>query len=134
MAVAKMKYLNVSGPEKALPEALSALANCGVFAPESDEAIHSAIRYGKNRYAPLLAKANGLLQDLGQLPPAEEFTGPADKYLLEEVAGFLEACAEAVARRSARKTEIESELELQAHTESLLGHMTDLLTSTICSA
>ncbi len=126
MAVAKMKYLNVSGPGKALSETLSALANCGSFAPESDEAIHSALRYGKNRYGPLLAKARGLLQDLGYPQPPQEYTAPADKYTLEEVTAFLESCAVEVARCSARKTEIESELELQAHTESLLGHMTDL--------
>lgn len=126
MAVAKMKYLNVYGPENALVETLGAIADRGCFAPESGEAIHSAMRYGQNRYQPLLTKAKGLLKDLGHSSLAGEYKGDPDKYTLDSVSDFLEVYAGEVARRSARKTDIESELELQVRTENLLGHMTDL--------
>lgn len=126
MAVAKMKYLNVYGPENALVQTLGAIADRGCFAPESGEAIHSAMRYGKNRYEPLLTKAKGLLKDLGHSSLAGEYKGDPDKYTLDSVSDFLEVYAGEVSRRSARKTDIESELELQVRTENLLGHMTDL--------
>lgn len=126
MAVAKMKYLNVYGPEKALVQALGVIAECGMFAPESSEAIHSALRYGNNRYQPLLTKAKGLLKDLGHSSLAQDYRGDDAQYTLDEVADFLEVYAGEVARRSKRKTDLESQLELQVRTANLLGHMTDL--------
>lgn len=126
MAVAQMKYLNVYGPERLLQRTLGAIARCGSFAPESGEAIHSAIRYGKNKYEPLLTKAKGLLKDLGQSSLAGDYTGPEDAYTLAEVNEFLEKFAGEVARRNKRKTDIEAELELQVKTGGLLSHMTDV--------
>lgn len=126
MAVAKMKYLNVYGPEKALMHTLAVIAHCGSFAPEGGEAIHSAIRYGQNRYEPLLTKAKGLLKDLGHSSLAGEYTGDENAYTLSGAAEYLEKFAAEVARRSQRKTAVESELEIQLKTEGLLSHMTDL--------
>lgn len=126
VAVAKMKYLNVYGPESALVDALGAIANCGLFAPESGEAIHSAIRFGKNQYQPLLTKAKGLLKDLGHSSLAREYKGALDKYTAEEVEDFLEIYAGEVARRSKLKTNLESQIDLQVKTADLLVHMKNL--------
>ncbi len=126
MAVSKMKYLNVYGPDKALQRTLSALAHCGCFAPESSEAIHSAIRTGVNEFEPALTKAKGLLKDLGVPSLAGTFAGEPDAYPFAEVSDYLETFAAEVARRNKRKTELEAELEMQVKTEGLLSHMTDL--------
>ncbi|MGD9559356.1 MAG: V-type ATPase 116kDa subunit family protein, partial [Oscillospiraceae bacterium] len=126
MGIAKMKYLNVSGPEAALQQTLFTIARCACFAPESGEAIHSAIRTGANQFEPLLTKAKGLLKDLGYSSLAGQYTGAADVYHTAEVAEYLEQFAAEVARRSQRKTAIESELEIQVKTEGLLSHMTDM--------
>ncbi|MDL2327143.1 hypothetical protein LJC64_00570 [Ruminococcaceae bacterium OttesenSCG-928-A11] len=126
MAVARMKYLNVYGPEKYLRQTLGEIARSGLFAPEAGEAIHSAIRYGSNKIDPLLTKAKGLLKDLGQSSLAGDYTGPADAYTLDAAADYLEKFAAEVARRGKRKTAIESELEIQVKTDGLLSHMTDL--------
>lgn len=126
MAVAKMKYLNVSGPEKVLSQTLNAIARCGLFAPEGNEAIHSPVRFGQNQYEPLLTKAKGLLKDLGYSSLAKEYTGDINAYNKEQVSEYLEKFAGEVARRNKRKTEVENELDLQVRTEGLLSHMTDL--------
>ena len=126
MGVAKMKYLNVYGPETVLMNTLFAIARAGTFAPESGEAIHSAIHIGTNRIEPVLTKAKGLLKDLGYSSLAQEYTGPTGVYKLDEVAAYIEKYAVEVARRNQRKIAIESELEVQVKTEGLLSHMTDL--------
>ncbi len=126
MAVAKMTYLNVYGPEKQLQSALGAVARSACFAPEEGEAIHSAIRLGTNKYEPLLTKAKGLLSDLGYSSIAADYIGADDAYTRAEVSDFLEKFAAEVARRSKRKTDIETELDLQRKTEGILSHLTDL--------
>lgn len=126
MGVAKMKYLNVYGPEKKLKQALGVIAECRCFAPESDEALHSPISTDNNSYEPLLTKAKGLLKDLGENSLAEDFSGTVDDYDLAEVSETLEKYASAVAEVNRRKTEIESQLELQEKTEGILSHMSDL--------
>lgn len=126
MAVAKMCYLNVYGPETALAQTLSAIAKCCLFAPEEGEAIHSALRFEQNRYAPLLTKAKGLLKDLGVSSLAGEYKGDTCAYCLDEAEQFLETFAAQVAARSKRKAEVEAELEIQTRTAALLGHMKDL--------
>lgn len=126
MGVAKMKYINVYGPEKRLLPTLGTIARCECFAPESSEAILSAISAGTNQYEPLLTKAKGLLKDLGASSLAADFTGEVNTYELEEVSAFLERFAGEVSRRSSRRTNIEAELELYAKTADLLTHMVDV--------
>lgn len=126
MAVEKMKYLNVYGPEKALQPTLAAIARCELFAPEGGEAILSALRTSQNEYEPLLTKAKGLLSDLGENTTAADFIGAEDAYTTAEVAGYLEQYAADVAARSQRRAELEGKLEIQTKTENLLAHMKDL--------
>ncbi|MDL2253639.1 hypothetical protein LJC49_06130 [Ruminococcaceae bacterium OttesenSCG-928-I18] len=126
MAVAPMKYLNVYGPEDKLPQTLSSIARCQLFAPEEDEAIHSALEQGKNEYEPLLTKAKGLLKDLGRSSLAADFIGDEDAYTLEYADEYLEKFAAEVAERNRRKTEIENQMGIHEKTVGLLSHMTDL--------
>ncbi|MFV0413043.1 MAG: V-type ATP synthase subunit I [Oscillospiraceae bacterium] len=126
MSVAKMKYLNVYGPEEKLALALGAIARCECFAPESDEAIHSAIRLDINRYEPLLTKAKGLLKDLGQPTVNPPFEGDEKAYDVDTVGDFLEKFAGQVASINQRRTFLENELAVYSKTRSLLQHMTDL--------
>lgn len=126
MGIAQMKYINVYGPEKELQHTLSSIARCECFAPEQGEAIHSAIRFGTNRYEPLLTKAKGLLKDLGHSTLAADYIGTVDAYKRTDVADYLEKFAAEVARRSKRRTDIESELELYVKTDDLISHMQDL--------
>ncbi len=126
MGVARMKYLNVYGPEKRLQSALGAIARSSCFSPESDEAVHSAMQLGANPYEPMLTKAKGLLTDLGQPSLAKEFSGEVNTYNFEEVSEYLEKFAAIVAERNRQKTALESELELCLKTDSLLSRMQDL--------
>ncbi|MFV0351549.1 MAG: V-type ATP synthase subunit I [Oscillospiraceae bacterium] len=130
MSVAKMEYLNVHGPEKSLLAALGCIAECECFAPESSEAIHSAIRFDTNRYEPLLTKAKGLLQDLGEEmdeeASAQPFTGGVDAFELDTVSDYLEKFAGQVAGINKRRVELTNELELYVKTEGLLRHMEDV--------
>ncbi len=126
MGVSKMKYLNVYGPEGALQKTLYHIARCACFSPEGDEAIHSAIRYGHNPYTSMLAKAKGLLEDLGHSDIAGDYIGAQDAYNTQEVSQFLENFAAEVSERSQRKADIEAKLELQVKTEEILSHMSNL--------
>lgn len=126
MSVTRMKYLNVYGPEEMMLPALSAIAGTQSFAPESGEAIHSAIRFDTNRYEPLLTKAKGLLKDLGQSTLAAPFSGRVTDYDVETVADYLEKYAGEVASINQRRTQLENELALYTKTDGLLQHMTDL--------
>lgn len=126
MGVAKMKYLNVYGPEKRLQSTLGAIARSACFAPESDEAMFSSLQLENNRYEPLLTKAKGLLTDLGHSSLAPEFTGDVNTYNFDEVADYLEKFALIVAERNKAKTDLETELELCLKTDGLLSRMQDL--------
>lgn len=126
MAVAQMKYLNIYGPESRLPGALAAIARSEQFMPEQGEAIHSALKIGKNDYEPLLLKAKGLLKDLGRSSLAADYIADEDAYKLDYVADYVERFAAEVAKRSARKIEIENNLAVQEKTLRLLAHMTDI--------
>ncbi len=126
MAVAPMKYLNVYGPEAKLAKTLGVLARSELFAPEEDEAIHSALKESQNEYEPLLTKAKGLLKDIGRSSLAADYMGGEDVYTTEYAAEYLEKYALEVAELSRRKTDIENRLELQEKTVGLLSHMKTL--------
>ncbi len=126
MAVEKMKYLNVYGPEKMLQHTLAAIARCELFAPEEGEAVLQALRAEQNEYEPLLTKAKGLLADLGAGTTAPDFIGREEAYTVKQVDEYLEQYAATVAERSRRQAELEGVLEVQAKTENLLAHMKDL--------
>lgn len=126
MGVAKMRYVNVYGPEKMLAPALAKIAHSGCFAPESNEAIKTEGRLGQNRFEPMLAKAKGLLKDLGHSGVVQDYSGDENKYTAKEAEEYLEKFAAEVARRSKRKTDIEAELDVQLKTQGLLSHMKDL--------
>ncbi|MDL2325213.1 hypothetical protein LJC61_08745 [Ruminococcaceae bacterium OttesenSCG-928-A16] len=126
MGVAKMKYLNVYGPEHKLLPALGAIAACGSFAPEEEETLRAAVRFGTNRYEPLLTKAKGLLADLDEGTIVEDFDGNVEDFDLETVADYLEKYAGEVASISKRRTQLENELALYTKTEDLVQHMGDL--------
>ncbi len=126
MAVAPMKYLNVYGPESKLAKTLAVIARSELFAPEEDEAIHSALRENKNQFEPLLIKAKGLLKDLGRSSLAADYIGEEEAYTTEYAEEYLEKFAAEVAELSKRKTDIENRLAIQEKTVGLLSHMTDL--------
>ncbi len=126
MAVAKMKYLNIYGPEKLLNDTLLAVARSELFVPEETEPLISTLENRTNIYDAPLKKAKGLLKDLGYSPMAPDFVGNIDAYQLSEVEAYLEKFASELSSRSARKVEIENELDLQTKTLALLSHMTNL--------
>ncbi len=126
MAVAPMKYLNVYGPEAKLTKTLGVIARSELFAPEEDEAIHSALKESQNLYEPLLTKAKGLLKDIGRSSLAADYIGSEDAYTVEHAANYLERFAMEVAELSRRKTDIENRLEMQEKTVGLLSHMKSL--------
>ena len=125
MGVAKMKYLNVYGPQKMMLYTLGAIARSQCFAPETSDVLQYTTNQ-PNKYEPMLTKAKGLLKDLDQSSLAPDFFGPEKTYHFEQVEEFMETFAAEVARRNKRRTEIESELEISIKTEELLSHMRDI--------
>lgn len=132
MGITKMKYINVYGPEQQLHDALQTLASLECFHPDESGAEQYRVNIGNNRYEPLLVKANGLLEDLGEKPYE---TPPAEPlYHITEVADYLEKFAAEVARRMSRKAEIEAQMSLYSQARVQLFHLTGLTSAwMICS-
>lgn len=126
MGIAKMKYLNVYGPEHELLPTLGAIARSGCFAPEDGDGVRMTVRFDGNPYEPLLAKAKGLLADLDEPATVEEFAGDFGDYTLDKVADYLEKYAGEVADINRRRLELENELEVYTKTQKLVQHMGDL--------
>ncbi|MBP8855515.1 MAG: hypothetical protein KBG54_03305 [Oscillospiraceae bacterium] len=127
MGITKMKYINVYGPEQQLHSALQTLASLECFHPDESGAEQYRVNIGNNRYEPLLVKANGLLEDLGEKPYE---TPPAEPlYHTAEVADYLEKFAAEVARRMSRKAEIEAQMSLYSQARVQLFHLTGLTSS-----
>ncbi len=126
MAVAKMKYLNLYGPDRLLEETLLAVARSELFVPEKTEPLIAPIETNTNIYDAPLKKAKGLLKDLGHSSMAADFVGDINTYDLGSVAEYLESFAAELSARNAKKVEIENKLDLEKKTEALLSHMANL--------
>ncbi len=126
MAVAKMTYLNVYGPENRLTDALGAIARSELFAPEESDGFYATVSGTANPYDPLLTKAKGLLKDLGVTSLVNDYIGPDDAFETAQVAAFLENFAADVAQRNRRKVALQNELEVQKKAHTLLRHMADM--------
>lgn len=128
MGITKMKYINVYGAEKKLHGTLVTLAKLKCFHPDESGAEQYRVNTANNRYEPLLVKAQGLLEDLGEDPntPAQP-NGP--EFHTQECADYLETFAAEVAKRLSRKAEIEAELQLYSSARVQLYHLTGLTSS-----
>lgn len=123
MAIAKMRYVNVHGPDKELWSALSVIAKSDSFAPEKNEEVHSTVQLATNSYEPLLTKAKGLLKELGQESFSENYDDQISKYTLQQVGDYLGTFTKRIEDGSKRKIEIETEIQTYEKAKSVLVHM-----------
>ncbi|MDD3430320.1 MAG: V-type ATPase 116kDa subunit family protein, partial [Oscillospiraceae bacterium] len=110
-------------------EAFEVLAKLGCFHPDGTvaESLHEASAREENPYEPVFVKAKGLLQDLHQKKVLNPYKGAF--YRLNEVTEFLDKFVDEVARRNARKAEIQNTLAMYEQTRTQLYHLTGLTTS-----
>ncbi|MEG2020432.1 MAG: V-type ATPase 116kDa subunit family protein [Oscillospiraceae bacterium] len=127
MGIAKMKYINVYGPEEQLSNTLQTLAGLECFHPDESGSEQYRVNIANNRYEPLLIKANGLLEDLGARPYKDPLQ--INDYHTAEVDAYLEKFAAEVARRMARTAEIEAQMSLYSQARVQLYHLTGLTSS-----
>ncbi|MEG0616026.1 MAG: V-type ATPase 116kDa subunit family protein [Oscillospiraceae bacterium] len=127
MGIAKMKYINVYGPEKQLNNTLRELALAECFHPDESGAEEYRVSVANNNYEPLLVKARGLLEDLGE--PVNVLTKARSEYHTKAVEEYLEKFAAEIARRGARKADITSQLSLYSQARVQLYHLTGLTSS-----
>ncbi|MEG1366358.1 MAG: hypothetical protein RSC96_03990, partial [Oscillospiraceae bacterium] len=127
MGIAKMKYINVYGPEEQLSNTLQTLAGLECFHPDESGSEQYRVNIANNRYEPLLIKANGLLEDLGARPYKDPLQ--INDYHTADVDAYLEKFAAEVARRMARTAEIEAQMSLYSQARVQLYHLTGLTSS-----
>lgn len=127
MGITKMKYINVYGAENRLHATLVELAKLECFHPDESGAEQYRVNIANNRYEPLLVKAYGLLEDLGEKPMKEPYIGP--EFHTQEVADYLEKYAAEISKRLARKAEIDAEMSLYSQARVQLYHLTGLTSS-----
>ena len=119
LAIEKMKYINIYGPQSELLQVLSVLTDLACFHPDTAGKEEFRPNVSDNPYKTLRTQAQGILADLhaeGQTPPPAE-------YRLEDVRALVERYRTTLTECAARTRELMEEKTLYAHTRHQLRHL-----------
>lgn len=114
MAVEKMRYLNVYGPEPQLLRALAAILVSDCFEPDDKQNLGKLISIEANKSQPIS------LQPEGELAKFDE------SEMREIIANNLKQYEQATSQVNKRRTELENEINIYNKAKLLLVHMSDV--------
>ena len=120
MAIEKMKYINIYGPQSELMRVLGVLTDLACFHPDTAGKEEFRPNVSDNPYAALLGEAQGLLADLhaegGETPALESFE-------LADVRSMIGGYRQKLAQSAEKHSELLEEKTLYAHTRHQLRHL-----------
>lgn len=120
LAIEKMKYINIYGPQSELVRVLGVLTELACFHPDTAGKEEFRPNVSDNPYAALLGEAQGLLADLHA---GEEETPALEQFELADVRAMIGGYQKKLAESTEKYKGLLEEKTLYAHTRHQLRHL-----------